>query len=100
LGLAYADFNSLLNCPEQPTQLVSYDPRGMDRRPAGNYLVGTEQCEYGETGELPRRMIDYAQENDLELCGPPYMVYLYDAACVTTPEDSLLQIAVEVKTAA
>ena len=97
LGLAYGNFNSLLNYPEHPAQLVSFDPRGADVRPAGEYLVGTEQCGYGEMGELARRMDCYARQRGLAFRGPAYAVYLFDEACVANPENCLLQIAVEVK---
>ena len=100
LGYAYDDFARLLDFPDHPSRLVSYDPKGTDLRPAGDYLVGTASCGYGETNGLPERMYEYAWQNDLELTGPAYTVYLLDAASVTEPEGYLLQVTVGIKSAA
>jgi len=97
LGYAYRGFSDLLERPDWPAQLVSYDPQGQDKRPAGRYLVGTEASD-GEDG-LPRRMLDYAQGKGLKLCGPAYTVRLLDAASVADTEQYLLQITVAVKRA-
>ena len=97
LGYAWNDFAGLLENPNQPAQLVSFDPNGLDSRPAGEYLVGTVDCYYGEKLGLPRRMSGYAMQNGLEFHGPAYMVYLLDAVSVMDTEQYLLQIAVEVR---
>jgi len=97
LGFAYRDFFDFMEQPDRPAWLVSFDPQGTDTRPAGDYLVGTERCYYGQTGALPRRMFEYALHNDLELAGPAYTVYLLDAVSVTGAEQYLLQVTVEVK---
>jgi len=97
LGFAWRDFFDFMEQPGQPAQLVSYDPQGPDARPAGEYLVGTERCYYGEIGRLPRRMFEYTLHNDLELCGPAFTVYLLDAASVTGAEQYLQQVTVEVR---
>jgi len=97
MGYVYRDFNELLENPNQPAQIVSYDPQGPDRFPAGEYLVGTVSCYYGQPNFLPRRMQLQAQQDHLELCGPVCAVYLLDAASVTEPEQYLLQIAVAVE---
>jgi len=98
LGYAWHDFEDLLDFPEQPTQMVFFDPKGDDLRPAGEYLVGTAQCCYGDTDGLPSRMLDYSRHNNLEFYGPAYTVYLLDAASVAGAEEYLLQIAVRVRT--
>lgn len=97
LGCAYLKFSDLLDKPDRPAQLVSFDPQGPDTLPAGEYLVGSALCCYGEENELARRMAGFARQNGLELCGPAYTVYLYDAAAVTGPEQYLLQISATVK---
>jgi len=96
LGFAWRDFFDFMEQPDQPAQLVSFDPQGPDARPAGTYLVGTQRCYYGESGPLPRRMFEYALHGGLELTGPAYTVYLLDAASVTGAEQYLLQVTVEV----
>jgi len=94
LGFAWRDFFDFMEQPDQPAQLVSYDPKGPDARPAGEYLVGTQHCYYGEMGPLPRRMFEFALHNEMELTGPAYTVYLLDAASVTGAEEYLMQITV------
>jgi len=95
MGYAYDSFSDLFESSPLPAQLVSYDPHGPDTRPAGAYLVGTAACFYSEESGLPRRMTRHAYENGLELCGPVYTVYLFDAACAASPEQYLLQIAAQ-----
>jgi len=94
MGYAYHDLNSLLEKPDQPAQLVFYDPQGPDVRPAGQYLVGTAHCPYGKNSGLAQRIRSYALQNRIELRGPAYVVYLLDKADVTEREPYLLQIAV------
>ena len=96
LGFGYDDFFELLERPDQPSRLVSYDPRGPETRPAGEYLVGTAACGYGETGGLPRRMFDYALDHGLEFTGPAYMIHLIDTASAADPDRYLLQISAAV----
>ena len=97
MGFVFNEFLDLLENPNQPAQLVSFDPQGPETRPAGEYLVGIVNCYYGERQDLHRRMADYALRNGLEFFGPAYMVYLLDETSVTEPEQYLLQISVEVK---
>ena len=97
LGYAYETFFDLLERPDQPAQLVSYDPQGSHIRPAGEFMVGTVACYYGEKNSLPQRMFKRALSAELQLFGPAYTIHLHDAACVTKPEQYLLQIAVRVK---
>jgi len=97
LGFAYDEFLDLLEDPEHPAQLVSYDPQGPETRPAGEYLVGTVNCYYGEKSGLARRMFEYALHNHLEFHGPAHTVYLLDTASVTEAENYLMQIAAGVK---
>ncbi|MCL2300274.1 MAG: hypothetical protein FWC27_09050, partial [Firmicutes bacterium] len=91
------DFGGLLEKPNQPAQVMSCDPQGPDVRPAGEYLVGTVSCYYGQANSLPRRMQAQAERDRLEFCGPAYAVYLLDAASVTDSERYLLQVAAAVR---
>ena len=100
LGFCYEDFFELLEHPDRPAQLVSYDPQGPETRPAGEYLVGTAACGYGETGGLPRRMFDYALRHGLDFTGPVYMIHLIDTASAADPDRYLLQISAAVQSAA
>ena len=96
LGFAYNDFFDLLETPSQPAQLISFDPQGSEVRPAGEYLVGTAVCCYGEEKILADLMFDYVLQNNLEFSGQAYVAYLWDAASVAEPEQYLLQVTVKV----
>jgi len=95
LGCTYLDLYDLLEKPDKPAQMVSFDPQGPESRSAGEYLVGTAICRYGETGGLPRRILEFALHNGLELQGPVYTVYMPDADAAGT-EEYLLQVSVMV----
>ena len=97
MGFAYTEFADLLEEPNQPARLVSYDPNGPETRPAGEYLVGAISSYYGEKHALPQRMAAYAEKNDLEIFGPAYTVYLLDAVSVAETDEYLLQISAAVR---
>lgn len=97
LGYAYGDFFNLLEHPGRPAQLVSFDPKGTELRPAGQYLVGTAVCEDGVPTSLARRMLTFALQNGLEFRGPAYTIYLLDAVSVVRQEQCLLQITAGVE---
>jgi len=97
MGFVYNEFFDLLEDPDSPAKLVSFDPSGPELRPAGEYLVGTVRCRYDEKNGLPQRMFNYALHNGYEFCGPAYTVYLLDAASVCDAEQFLLQVAVQVQ---
>jgi DNA-binding transcriptional MerR regulator len=92
LGYIYSDFLSLLERPDRPAQLVSFDPKGAELRPAGLYLIGTTASDGEEPAGLSSRMLAYARQNDLEICGPVWSVYLHDAVSAAKQEHYLLQL--------
>ncbi|MCL2107537.1 MAG: hypothetical protein FWH26_10840 [Oscillospiraceae bacterium] len=94
LGFAYKEFLDLLEYPGQPAQLVSFDPRSSETRPAGEYLVGTAPNTSNDVKSLSRRMFVYAMQNELEFTGPAYAAYIFDTAA--GPKECLLQISVQV----
>ena len=97
MGFAYRDFFDLLEHPEQPAQLVSYDPQGPEVRPAGEYLIGTMACHNGENNGLAKRMFSYALDNEIELDGTAYAVYLLDVTSVADEGKYLLQIVAGIR---
>ena len=82
-GYAYTAFYDLLEEPDRPARLVTFDPQGSELRPSGEYLVCSAHCAFGETGSLPRRMLEHAMNTGLEITGPAYVFYLHDALQVT-----------------
>ncbi|MDR0888941.1 MAG: MerR family transcriptional regulator [Coriobacteriales bacterium] len=84
--------------PAQPDRYISLNPRGTAIRPAGRYLVGYARGYYGEPGDLPKRMIRYANKNNLVLDGPVYNVFLEDELSKANPHDYLLQASIKIQT--
>jgi len=96
IGGYFEDMTAFLDEPSQPTQFFSLDPKGCDHKEAGLYLVGYTRGYYGDTNNLPDRMIAYAKDNDLTFSGPVYELYLFDEVCITDPKQYLLQITASV----
>jgi len=92
VGGYYESMEYYLRDPSVPTRFFSADPRGLDKRPAGKYLVGYAQGYYGQKGDTPQRMADYAQEHEIAFKGPVYVLYLLDEISVKDPSDYLAQI--------
>ncbi|MDR0197281.1 MAG: MerR family DNA-binding transcriptional regulator [Oscillospiraceae bacterium] len=97
IGGYYKDFGSLLKSPGRPDRFISYDPLGNSTNPAGKYLVGYNRGYYGEFGDLPQKMSDYATERGLELKGPVCVVYLLDEISTENPERFLMRTTVRAK---
>ncbi|MDR0222546.1 MAG: MerR family DNA-binding transcriptional regulator [Oscillospiraceae bacterium] len=93
IGGYYEDFDSLLKSPGRPDRFVSYDPLGNSVNSAGKYLVGYNRGYYGEFGDLPRKMGDYAEKRGLTPKGPVCVVYLLDEISVKDPKCFLLRVS-------
>ena len=85
-----------MNAPNRPEHFFSIDPIGADLRKAGDYLVGFSRSYYGDYGDLPQRMADYAKENNIKISGPVYTMYLFDEICVQDPSQYLAQSCIAV----
>lgn len=83
--------------PTVPDYFFSLDPTGNRRLESGNYLTGFTRGDYGDFGDLPRRMESYAAEQKLSMSGPLYTLYLHDEICVKDPDKYLVQVCVKVK---
>ncbi|MDR0518731.1 MAG: MerR family transcriptional regulator [Clostridiales Family XIII bacterium] len=80
--------------PGRPDRFFLMDPMGREEKEAGVYLYSYLRGGYGEVGDLPERMKAYAEENDIELNGPVYHIFLNDEVSVrdSTEYVSLLAI--------
>ena len=85
-GYAYNTFYDLMEKPDSPTHLVSYDPQGTCILPAGTYLVGHETKGYDGKSDLHQRMYHYAMDHKLEFCASAHVMCLLDAASVTSDQ--------------
>ncbi|MCL1974844.1 MAG: MerR family transcriptional regulator [Firmicutes bacterium] len=96
VGAYHANMASFLKGPTLPDRFFSIDPLGDHLRKEGKYLVGFARGYYGELGDLPERMADYAKKNELELTGPVYTMYLHDEICTNEPNDFLAQSCIAI----
>jgi len=96
VGAYHEDISGFLKTPNRPDRFISMDPLGNSIRPKGRYLVAYKRGYYGEFGDIPQEMADYASENSLVMKGPVYVVYLLDEISIAEPEDYLARISVGV----
>ena len=96
IGGFFKDMDYFLKEPSRPTCFFSVNPKGNDKRPAGLYLTGYTRGYYGQTNDLPKRMEEYAKENELVFNGPVYNIFLVDEISEANPEKYLLQVSASV----
>ena len=96
-GGFYEDMGAFLSKPGQPTRYFSLVPDGRDTKEAGDYLVGYARGYYGNIGDLPKRIQEYAKGHGFTFTGPVYEMYLHDEITIEDPEQYLIQISVPVK---
>lgn len=97
IGGYYKDIDSFAHTPAQPDNFFSLNPLGKDTRPAGDYLVGYTRGYYGDMGDIPQKLYDYAKNNDLVLAGSVYAIYLQDEICLANSDNYLVQISARIK---
>lgn len=96
-GGYYEDISAFMKTPGWPNRFFSYVPTGRDMKAAGEYLVGYARGYYGEIGDLPQRIQEYADDQGLKFTGPVYEIYLHNEICVDDPDQYLIQISAPVK---
>ena len=99
IGGLHENLDAFLRAPGQPDYYFSIDPTGYDKRPGGDYLVGYARGYYGEFGDLPQRMIDYAKGHNLTLYGPVRVIYLHDEICMREQDQYLARVIIAAKRA-
>jgi len=87
----HSNLDSFIKRPGCPDNFMSVDPIGTHKRIAGEYLVGYARGNYGELGDLPERMLDYAKANSVNVAGPVYTYYLHDEISTNDPTNYLVQ---------
>lgn len=97
IGGRYDDMESFLESPQKPDNFFSLDPTGANTRKPGDYLIGYARGYYGELGDLPERMVQFALENGLKTEGHVYLTYPLDEACNDETDQYLGQVMVAVK---
>ena len=97
VGGYFEHIDAFLREPSKPTRFFSLNPNGNDKQKAGLYLLGYTRGYYGKTNDLPKKMAEFAEKNELIFNGPVYNIYLFDEMSVINPEQYLLQISMSVK---
>jgi len=94
IGSYHPTIEGFFDHPSKPDYFFSLDPDGNSKREAGEYLVGYTLGYYGDFGDLPQQMANYAEENGLILEGPVYVIYLHDEICIKDPNYYLSQTSI------
>jgi len=80
-----------------PDRFYFYNPEGHDKRPAALYAIGYTRGGYGQCDELYRRIIDYIEKNDFEICGDAYEEYPLNEICVADSKNYLIRVMIAVR---
>jgi len=97
VGGYFDDMESFAKAPERPDHFISIDPIGTYTRKAGDYLVGYARGYYGDIGDLPERMMEYANKKSLNITGPVYILYLLEEISTSDPSQYLAQCSVPIQ---
>ncbi len=80
-----------------PDRFYLCSPNGQERRPAATYAVGHMRAGYGQGTGLYKRIIEYIEQNDFEICGDAYEEYPLNEFCITDDQNYLLRIMITVR---
>ena len=96
VGGYWDNMDSFCKGPGKPDHFISIDPAGTSVRKEGYYLVGFSRGYYGEMGDLPERMVEFASKNSLNISGPVLVMYLHDEVCIRDTTQYLAQACIAV----
>jgi len=80
-----------------PDKFFFWRPDAPDKKPAGFYVTGHTRGYYGKSNALYTKIMSYIKENDLEICGPAYEMYILNEITIPEPNNYLMRISIEVK---
>ncbi len=80
-----------------PKQFYFYNPGGRDKRPAALYAIGYARGGYGQHDTLYQRLLEYIDENGLEICGGAYEEYPLNEVSITDDENYLMRVMITVR---
>jgi len=73
------------------------NPEGHDKKPAALYAVGYMRGGYNDGDVLYRRMVEYRDQNNFEICGPAFEEYPINEVCSVEPESYLMRVLITVR---
>jgi DNA-binding transcriptional MerR regulator len=74
-----------------------YNPEGHDRRPGALYAIGYMRGGYDQGDALYRRLIEYIDKNNFEICGDAYEEYPLNEVCIAEPDNYLMRVMITVR---
>jgi DNA-binding transcriptional MerR regulator len=80
-----------------PDQFYFRMPGAPDVKPAGFYAVGYGRGYYGESDALYKKLLEYIDENGLEIRGPAYETYPLNEISVSDDNNYLMKISISVR---
>jgi len=80
-----------------PDRYYFYNPDGQDKRPAALYAIGYTRGGYGQSDELYKRLIDYIDKNNFEICGDVYEEYPLNEVCIIDDKNYLMRVMIAVR---
>ena len=80
-----------------PDRYYFYNPEGYDRKPAALYAIGYARGGYGQCEALYKRLIEYIEANDFEICGDAFEEYPLNEVCVIDDNNYLIRLMIVVK---
>ncbi|MCL2071386.1 MAG: MerR family transcriptional regulator [Oscillospiraceae bacterium] len=80
-----------------PDRYYFNNPEGYDKIPAALYAIGYTRGGYGQSDEIYKRLIDYIERNDLEICGNAYEEYPLNEVCVADDTNYLMKVMITVQ---
>ena len=92
IGGYYNSLEYFLRAPSVPSRFFSIDPRGQENRTAGKYLVGYTHGYYGQLEGAAQRLDEFAAQQDLNVRGPVYVLYLLNEISEKDTSNYLAQI--------
>jgi len=96
VGGCFDSINAFQETPSQANRFFFADPNGKDKIKKGNYVVGHVRGYYADMGDMPERIIAYAEENNLNFAGSVYVTYLLNEVSLADRDNYLAQVMVEV----
>jgi DNA-binding transcriptional MerR regulator len=96
IGGLFTDMDGFSDNPNTPVNFFSVDPDGLDRRPPGNYITAFTRGYYGSVQDIPEKMREFAEKEDLVFKGPVYNIFMFDEVSEIDPDNYLLEISVHV----
>lgn len=93
----FSEKRILQNDWKYPERYDFYNPEGYDEIPSDLHAVGYSRGGYGQTDELYKRLLNYIDENDFEICGNTYEEYPLNELNISDNNNYLIRVMITVR---